>query len=71
MRKLSTDDLKDIAGGMGELTSDHIGAFKGNNLADEAKCANRLTTKGKFNKSRKGKKFVDTDTGIVHLEDDA
>ena len=68
MRKLSTDDLKDVAGGMGELRSDH---FKRNNLADEAKWANRLTTKGKFNKSRKGKKFVDTDTGIVHLEDDA
>tara|TARA_B100000482_G_C12521587_1_gene264698 strand:- start:57 stop:296 length:240 start_codon:yes stop_codon:yes gene_type:complete len=72
-QELSTDDLKDISGGsqMGELRSDHVGAFRGNNLADKAKWANRLTTKGKFNKSRNGKKFVDTNTGIVHLEDDA
>ena len=50
---LSTDELKDVVGGgMGELRSDH---FKRNNLADEAKWANRLTTKGKFNKGRKGK----------------
>ena len=57
-QELSTDDLKDISGGsqMGELRSDHVGAFRGNNLADEARWANRLTTKGKFDKKgRKGK----------------
>ncbi len=64
-QELSTDDLKDISGGaqMGELRSDH---FKSNNLADEARRPNRLTTKGKFNKSRKRKDdaFSELDQGF-------
>ena len=61
-QELSTDELKDVAGGMGELRSDHIGALKRNNLADKAKSkwGNRLTTKDKFDKSR------DTNIAIVY-----
>ena len=53
-QELSTDELKDVAGGMGELRSDHIGALKSNNFADEdkSKWGNRLSTKDKFDKGR-------------------
>jgi len=64
--ELSTDELKDVAGGSwtveGNLSKkvdpqwrelcDVGTSVKGNNVNDEAKWANRLTTKGKFDKGR-------------------
>ena len=44
-QELSTDDLKDVAGGIGALKSSHVRDAK------EAKWANRLTTKGKYKRS--------------------
>tara|TARA_B100001113_G_C20680678_1_gene436288 strand:+ start:367 stop:540 length:174 start_codon:yes stop_codon:yes gene_type:complete len=44
-QELSTDDLKDVAGGIGALKSSHVRDAK------EAKWSNRLTTKGKYKES--------------------
>ena len=68
-QELSTDELKDVSGGaqMGELRSDHLGVFKGNNLADRAKWANRLTTDSVVDKF--GKKDRYTDKGATCDDD--
>ena len=58
-QELSTDELKDVSGGF--LSGCGKAQAKG-----DLKTGDLLGKKG-----RKGKKFVDTDTGIVHLEDDA
>ena len=43
--ELSTDDLKDVAGGIGALKPSHVRDAK------DPKWANRLTTKDKFDKA--------------------
>ena len=57
-QELSTDELKDVAGGKGSYTKCATGEHIDKLVQIESW-------------SKKGKKFVDTDTGIVHLEDDA
>tara|TARA_B100001113_G_C20680678_1_gene436287 strand:+ start:139 stop:360 length:222 start_codon:yes stop_codon:yes gene_type:complete len=63
-QELSTDDLKDVAGGF--LSGCGKAQAKGYRRKTDS-----IVGQANGAKSRKGKKFVDTDTGIVHLEDDA
>ena len=50
-QELSTDDLKDVAGG---LRSDHIGALKSSHFANKEKLANRITTDTSPDSGKKG-----------------
>ncbi|WP_269613283.1 hypothetical protein [Prochlorococcus marinus] len=59
-QELSTDELKDVSGG---LRSDHIGALKSSHFANKAKWANRLTTDSGVEKP--GKEGGYTDKGAT------